>query len=176
MAKPERPKLGEILIEQKLLTREALETALNEQKESPRKLGRVRRLGRLLVDKGFVREEKVAEALAHQLELPYVDLRHFTIKPEVTTKLPETQARRFRAIVLEDLGKAYRVGMSDPSDLNAYDELARTLQREIQIAVVTDSQLVATIDRVYRRTGEITGFARELGAAIGDTKPEYRGV
>ena len=176
MARAERPKLGEILVEQKLLTREALETALNEQKHSPRKLGRVRRLGRLLVDKGFVLEEKVAEALASQLDIPYVDLRHFDIKPEVTQKLPETQARRFRAIVLEDLGKTYKVGMSDPSDLNAYDELARWLQREIQIAVVTDSQLVATIDRVYRRTGEITGFARELGASIGDTKPEFTGV
>ena len=173
MARVERPRLGEILVQQSLITNEALEVALNDQKQSPRKLGRVRRLGRVLVEKGYVVEEKVAQALATQLEVPYVDLKHFNLRPEVTQKLPEAQARRFRAIVLEDLGKAYRGGMADPTDLNAYDELARALQREVQIAVVTESQLIAVIDRVYRRTGEISGFARELGAALGDTAPDF---
>ena len=63
--------------------------------------------------------------------------------------------------------------MADPTDLNAYDEIARILKREIEIAVVTESQLLATIDRVYRRTGEITGLAQELQAELGDTVVDF---
>jgi MSHA biogenesis protein MshE len=176
MAKPEKLRLGEILVRQNVLTEEALELALSEQKNNPRKLGRARRLGRVLIEKGYVAESKVAEALALQLELPYIDLKHYNIKPEIAQRLPESQARRFRAIVLEDNGKAATVAMSDPTDLNAYDDIARTLHREIQIVVVTDSQLLAAIDRVYRRTGEISGLARELGASIGDASVEFGGI
>jgi MSHA biogenesis protein MshE len=146
---------------------------LNEQRHNPRKLGRARRLGRVLIEKGYVVEEKVAQALSVQLELTYVDLKHYNIKPEVTQKLPEVQARRYRALLLEDNGKTMQVGMADPTDLNAYDEISRTLQREIEVVVVTESQLLAVIDRVYRRTGEITGLARELGAALGDTGIDF---
>jgi MSHA biogenesis protein MshE len=176
MAKPEKLRLGEILVRQNVLTEEALELALAEQKHNPRKLGRARRLGRVLIEKGYVAESKVAEALALQLELPYIDLKHYNIKPEIAQRLPESQARRYRAIVLEDNGKAVTVAMSDPTDLNAYDDIARTLHREIQIVVVTDSQLLAMIDRVYRRTGEISGLARELGASIGDAPIEFGGA
>jgi MSHA biogenesis protein MshE len=162
-----------MFLQQKLLTPEELNQALEDQKNSGRKLGRVRRLGRVLVDRGFVTEEEVAEMLAKQLAVPYVNLKHYNLKAEVTQKLPEITARRYRAILLEDNAKTMKVGMSDPTDLNGYDEIARALQREIEIVVVTDSQLVAAIDRVYRRTGEITGLARELGAAMGETPAAF---
>ena len=108
-----------------------------------------------------------------QLQIPFINLKYYNIKPEITQKLPETQARRFRAILLEDNPKAFKVGMADPTDLNAYDEIARILKREIEIAVVTESQLLATIDRVYRRTGEITGLAQELQAEMGDAVIDF---
>ena len=167
MARPEKARLGEILVQQKLLTQEQLKLALDEQKRSGRKLGRV------FIEQGFVTEEEISEALAKQLQIPYINLKYYNIKPEVTQKLPETQARRFRAILLEDNDKAMKVGLADPTDLNAYDEIARILKREIEIAVVTESQLLATIDRVYRRTGEITGLAQELQAELGDAVIDF---
>ena len=98
MPRPEKVRLGEILLQQKLLTEEQLQDALDEQKRSGRKLGRV------FVEKGFVSEEQISTALARQLQVPYINLKHFTVKPEVAMRLPETQARRFRALVLEDAG------------------------------------------------------------------------
>ena len=83
MGRPEKIRLGEILVQQKLLTEEQLKGALQEQKQ----LGR--RLGRVLTDKGIITEEQLAEALARQLNLTYVDLRQFNIKREVVLKLPE---------------------------------------------------------------------------------------
>jgi MSHA biogenesis protein MshE len=167
MARPEKVRLGEILVQQKLLTQEQLKLALEEQKRSGRKLGRV------FIEQGYVTEEEISEALAKQLQVPYINLKYYNIKPGVTQKLPETQARRFRAIALEDNPKAFKIGMADPTDLNAYDEIARILKRDIEIAVVTESQLLATIDRVYRRTGEITGLAQELQAELGDTVVDF---
>jgi MSHA biogenesis protein MshE len=163
MARPEKIRLGEILLQQKLLTEEQLKTALEEQKRSGRKLGRI------FVEAEYVTEEQIGSALARQLQVPYINLKHFNIRPEVATRLPETLARRFRAIVLEDSDTFYRVGMADPTDLFAYDEINRVLKREIQLAVVGESMLLQTIDRVYRRTEEISGLALELGAELGET-------
>jgi MSHA biogenesis protein MshE len=167
MARPEKVRLGEILVQQNLLTQEQLGLALAEQKRSGRKLGRV------FVEQHYVTEEQISEALAKQLQIPYINLKYYNIKSDVTQKLPETQARRFRAILLEDNPKAFKVGMADPTDLNAYDEIARILKRDIEIAVVTESLLLTTIDRVYRRTGEISGLAQELQAELGDTVVDF---
>ena len=163
MGRPEKIRLGEILLQQKLLTEDKLKTALEEQKRSGRKLGRI------FIDAGYVTEEQIGSALARQLQVPYINLKHFNIRPDVATRLPETLARRFRAIVLEDTGAFYRVGMADPTDLFAYDEINRVLKREIQLAVVGESLLLQTIDRVYRRTEEISGLALELGEELGDS-------
>ena len=163
MGRPEKIRLGEILLQQKLLTEDKLKAALDEQKRSGRKLGRI------FIDAGYVTEEQIGSALARQLQVPYINLKHFNIRPEVATRLPETLARRFRAIVLEDTGTFYRVGMADPTDLFAYDEINRVLKRDIRLAVVGESLLLQTIDRVYRRTEEISGLALELGEELGET-------
>jgi len=162
MPRPEKVRLGEILTQQGLLTEAQLQEALDAQRKSGRKLGRV------FVEKGFVSEDQISTALARQLQVPYVNLKQFSIKPEVAARLPETQARRFRAVVLEDGGSFYRVAMADPTDLFAYDEVAKALKRDIQLAVVNESLLLQTIDRVYRRTEQISGLAQELGQELSD--------
>ena len=162
MGRPEKIRLGEILLQQKLLDEDQLKAALEEQKRSGRKLGRI------FIDSGFLTEEQIGGALARQLQVPFIDLKHFNIKSEVATRLPETLARRFRAIVLEDTGAFFRVGMADPTDLFGYDEITRVLKRDIQLAVVSESLLLQTIDRMYRRTEEISGLAQELGEELGD--------
>jgi len=163
MGRPEKIRLGEILIQQKLLTEDKLKLALDEQKKTGRRLGRV------VIEKGFVTEEQISQALARQLNVPFINLKHFNLKRDVALKLPETQARRFRALVLDDTGRTYRVGMADPTDLVAYDEIARILQREIDLAVVMESEVLLVIDRTYRRTEQITGLAHELEVEVGDT-------
>jgi MSHA biogenesis protein MshE len=162
MGRPEKIRLGDILVGQKIISQEDLGLALAQQKRSGRKLGRA------LVEMGFVSEDQICEAIARQLNIPFVNLKFFNTSQDVVRRLPETQARRFRAIVLEERGGKFLVGMSDPTDLFAFDELTRFLKHEIQTAVVNDSLLVQTIDRVYRRTEEISGFARELERDLGD--------
>ena len=161
MARPEKIRLGEILLGQKLVSEEQLKLALEEQKRSGRKLGRV------FVEQGYVSEEQISEAIARQLNIPFVNLKYYNLKPEMVHLLPETQARRFRAIVMEQKGQGVLVGMADPTDLFAYDEIARLLKRDINLAVVNETLLLATIDRLYRRTDEISGLAQALEAEMG---------
>ncbi|HJV85645.1 MAG TPA: GspE/PulE family protein [Noviherbaspirillum sp.] len=167
MARPEKVRLGEILVQQKLLSEEQLQFALGEQKRTGRKLGRV------FVENGLVTEEQISGALARQLSIPYINLKFFNIDPEVVRSLPETQARRFRAIALESRGSALLIGMADPTDLFAYDEISRVVKRPIELAVVNEGELLQTIDRIYRRTEEITDFARELEQDLGDSYVDF---
>ena len=167
MARPEKVRLGEILVQQKLLTEEQLGQALTEQKRSGRKLGRV------FVEHGFVTEEQISGALARQLDIPYINLKFFNINPELVRLLPETQARRFRALVLEDRREGLLVGMSDPTDLFAYDEIARLVKRHIELAVVNETEVLAAIDRIYRRTEDISTLTRELEQDLGDVSVDF---
>jgi MSHA biogenesis protein MshE len=162
MGRPEKIRLGDLLVGQNVISPEQLQSALAQQKRTGRRLGRV------FVELGLVTEDHICEAIARQLSIPFVNLKFFNSSQEIVRRLPEAQARRFRAIILEDRAGKYLVGMSDPTDLLAFDELTRLLRREIEIAVVNESLLLATIDRVYRRTEQISGFAKELEKDLGD--------
>src|SRR6266513_60325 len=167
MARPEKIRLGDLLISQKLISQEQLKFVLEQQKRGGRKIGK------LLVENGFVTEEQISEAIAKQFHIPYINLKFFNLVPDVARRLPEAQARRHRALVLEDRKTSYLVGMGDPSDLFAYDDIARVLKRDIDLAVVGELPLLQTIDRVYRRTEEISGLAKALEEDIGDTYIDF---
>jgi MSHA biogenesis protein MshE len=167
MARPEKVRLGQILVQQKWLSEGQLQFALDEQKRSGRKLGRI------CIENGFVSEEQVSVALAKQLGIPYIALKFHHVNPEIVRLLPETQARRFRALALEERGGALLIGMADPTDLFAYDEISRSVKRRIELAMVNEAELLQTIDRIYRRTDDITDFARELEQDLGDSYIDF---
>ena len=162
-SRPEKLRLGQILVQQNWLTEAQLQAALDEQKQ----IGR--RLGRILTDKGIITQDQLAQALARQLNLPYVDLKRINLKRELVIKLPESAARRFRALVLEDSSATMKVGMADPTDLTASDEIARILKRSIDVVVLSGTDVLSAIDRIYRRTEQIASFALELGAELGES-------
>jgi MSHA biogenesis protein MshE len=156
MSRPQRFRLGDLLVQDKLVTPEQLDQALAEQRSSGRKLGQV------LVDHAWITEAQIAKAVARQLRAPYIDLAHFPLRPELAQLLPEAHARRMRAIVLDDPPSGLMVGMADPTDIYAFDEIGRLLKRSIDLAVITETHLSAALDRVYHSTEEIEGLAREL--------------
>ncbi|WP_127999478.1 GspE/PulE family protein [Piscinibacter defluvii] len=160
--KREKLRLGDVLVQQQLISPEQLTQALDQQRATGKKLGR------LLIEAGLITEEALAHGLARQLRVAVVNLKSFPLKSETVRLLAESPARRHRAIVLEDKGDQLLVGFVDPLDLVAYDDLTRLLKRSIRIAVVAESQLGPALDRHYRRTEEITGLAKALEKDIGD--------
>ena len=167
MARPEKFRLGDLLVQQNLITQEQLMFALGEQKRSGRKLGKV------LIENAFVKEDQISEALAKQLNIPFINLKFYNSNPEIIKKLSESQARKFRALALEERNGTLLIGMADPTDLFAFDELSRIMARNIDLAVVTEGQLLETIDRVYSRTEHISGLAQALSEDLGDTSVDF---
>ncbi len=160
--RPEKLRLGDVLVQQKLISQEQLMQTLELQRTTGKKMGR------LLIETGIITEELLANGLARQLRIPFVNLKTFPFRADVIKLLPESTARRFKALALEDKGDILLVALADPLDLFAYDELTRILKRNIGIAAVPESQLAAAFDRLYRRTEEISGLARALEKDIGD--------
>jgi len=160
--RPQKLRLGDVLVQQGLISLAQLDEALDQQRATGKKLGR------LLIDSGLITEEALAHVLARQLHVPFVNLKTFPVKTELVRLLPETPARRFRALVLEERQDTLLVAMADPLDLFAYDELTRLLKRRIHMAVVAESQLPAAFDRHYRRNEEISGLAKALERDLGD--------
>lgn len=155
-------RIGDLLIQNGLISEDQLMAALAEQKKTGRKLGRA------LIELGYVEEDKLLNLLSQQLEVPFVQLRHYQFNQELIKKLPETLARRFRAIILDEQQGELLVGMADPMDLLAYDEIARVVNQTINVAVIRESELLNTLDMVYRRTDEISSLAVELDSELED--------
>lgn len=154
--RPEKLRLGDVLVQQRLISQEQLQQTLDLQRTTGKKMGR------LLIETGIITEELLANGLARQLRIPFVNLKSFPFRADVVKLLPEAAARRFKALVLEDRGDTVLVALGDPLDLFAYDELTRILKRNVAIAAVPESQLPAAFDRLYRRTEEIAGLTRAL--------------
>ena len=153
-------RIGDLLVQNKIISQLQLDSALADQKTTGRKLGRI------LVDNGYIAEVQLLEFLSRQLNIPYIDLKHFRFSTETVRLIPEIHARRYRAIALDASGVDVLVGMADPTDIFAFDELSRILQRSIRTAVVCESDLLTTFDTLYRRTEEISNFAEKLGEEL----------
>jgi len=164
MNDPRRKKvrLGELLVECGIITDEQLASALAEQKRTGHKFGRV------LTEMNLVREETMQEVLAQHLKIPFVDVKQATLDSATVRLLPEALARRFRALVLQSDGRSLLVGMADPTDLVAYDELATRLKKPLRLALVKESDLLKIIDTAYRRTDEIASIAQEVREELRD--------
>ena len=163
-------RLGDLLVEAGLISDGQLQLALQEQKRSGAKLGRA------VVDLGFVSEVKLLEALSRQLAIPYVDLRQFKLNEHLIQRLPEALARRFRAILLVEESDGLLVGMADPLDLYALDEMARLLRQPLKPAVVREGDLLDSLDRFYRRTGEIAELAGQVDERLEESDFDFSGL
>ena len=149
-------RLGDLLVQKDIISEEQLMQTLSAQKQSGRKLGY------MLIELGFMTENQLLTFLSQHLNVPLIDITQYRVSVEAVLLLPEVQARRYRALVLEDKGDHLLVGMSDPADLAAIDILSGVLPKPVEVAVVSDAQLFQAYDRFYRRTEDIASFAQEL--------------
>jgi MSHA biogenesis protein MshE len=139
--------LGALLVREGLITNEQLETALMDQH------GTGLRLGELLVRWGWVESGAISRALAEQYELDFVDLDATAIDPKAVGLLAASHARHYDAIpirFLDDDQGHLLVGVADPTDVGACDELRMTLGGAVTIAVVDQIELHRTLAREYR--------------------------
>jgi len=159
----QRVRVGDLLVEKGIITQEQLMMTLDEQKRSGRKFGRT------VIDLGFVSEDELLLELSTHFSMPYIDISRFQFDSEVTRRLPESIARRYRAIILIEEENQYFVGFVDPLDILAVDEVQRALKTNIVPAFVKEQEVLNAIDRIYRRTEQIASIAGELDDELGES-------
>ncbi|HTN29378.1 MAG TPA: GspE/PulE family protein [Pseudomonas sp.] len=165
-----RVRLGDLLIEAGLIDDSQLQRALQEQKRTGVKLGRA------VVDLGFISETRLLKALSEQLRIPFVELSHYKFDTALTQSLPEAVARRFRVIVLSRQADGLLLGMADPLNLYALDEAERLLGKPVYPAVVLEADLLAALERIYRRSSEIASLAGQLEERLEEADFDFGGI
>ena len=155
-------RFGEFLVRAGVISEEQLEQAIEEQKKNGLKIGEA------LVELGVMSPRKLHKCLARHFHVEFVDLSQTQLKDESIHLLKEAQARRHLAIVLESDKEGLLVGMANPGDIHAYDELRGLLKKPLKVALVNEADLLSTIDARYRRKEEIDALAAEVKRDLGD--------
>jgi type IV pilus assembly protein PilB len=145
----DRRRLGDLLIENGLLTVAELADALSEQGNAD--AGRRRRLGQVVVDKGFLTEHQLAQALADLLGLELVDLN--TAGPELVfiRMLPRQVAERSCMLVIgRPAGNGIKVAVADPTNVVGLDDVRLyTGASTLTVAVCTETQIREQLARAW---------------------------
>jgi type IV pilus assembly protein PilB len=207
-SKNSRVKVGELLLAQGLIDEDQLEHALSEHKRTGILLGKIlvrlgmvdektlssvlgqqiqlktkKRLGEILMDRGYINEEqlnlaldeqkksgiklgealiklsyitedRLIEILSAQLEIPTVKLDTFQLDMSVTNLLSEDMCRNYKVMPLYIREKVLTIAMCDPSNLRTLDHVKFKTQMEVEAVMASERDLIAALDKIYGTTGE----------------------
>jgi len=138
-----KKRLGDILIEERLLMPEQLSQALYEQRRTGKPLAVI------LIDAGLVSEEDIVITLSEQLGIPHLRIESYEIPPDVLAEVSEGIARRYHLIPVAKTGKSLTIAMSDPLNIVAIDDVRMLTGFEIETVVCLDSEVKRAIERYY---------------------------
>ena len=167
MEAPKRIRIGDLLVQNQIISHEQLMQVLADQKTTGKKLGQS------LVDLKFITEDNLLSFLSRQMQIPLIDITHYKRNDDVSRMLPENIARRFRVLLLEDNDHDVLIAMSDPTDLSSLDELTRILKKRIRQALVKESDLLPVLDQCYRNTDEISALAEKLDDELAENDFDF---
>lgn len=143
-----RKRLGEVLVEQGVITGDQLEALLQRQRSGN---GPRRRLGRMVVEEGFADDRGIAAALAASLRLPLLDLSRTRVDPAAARSIPRAMSERYGILVTANDGiNPPNVAVIDPTDILAMDEMRMHLRRrDVHISVALEPELRRVLTRVW---------------------------
>jgi len=153
-----RPKkrLGELLVENGLLTPAQLEAALTEHK----RLGVP--LGQLLLAQGVVDEKALASVLSVHFNVPQIDFAHARIEKEALALIPEPYARENTVIPIRLQNDELEVATMDPGDLTLLAELKVLTRKRIRPVLAVRSEIEQAITQFYKLQGGLTPHVRSF--------------
>jgi len=148
MAVDSRRRLGDILVEQELLTKKQLKEVLARHRSTGQSVTR------LLTEMEFVGEEDIVTVLSQDCGVPYMRLASYNITQDVARVVPEAVAERAMLIPVSLTANVLTVAMADPFDVTAIDEVRRVTGCEIEVMVAMASEIKAAIDRCHHAMDE----------------------
>jgi len=159
LSEPARKDLGEMLLEEKLVTPEQLARALEIQRTRGGSLAEV------LVREGYVRSEDLAVVQSVLLNVPFIDLKRHVIQPDAIKLVPEEMARKHTLIPMDIIGDSLMVVMADPSDVRTIEDIRARSGRRVEAALGIPADIRQAIDLNYRSVGEITRQVSQFAPA-----------
>ncbi len=165
MKMPKKPftnqRIGEILIEQGLITPQQLEEALKIQKE-----GNKKRLGEVLTEIGAISKEELYKTLQYIYETEYVDLSNYVIDPEVISFISKKTALQFKLIPISKNDDELIIAMANPLDIYAIDFIRdHTKVKKIKSLLASEEDVLNAITNYYE-LGEYDDIIEKLGTEI----------
>lgn len=159
---PSRVRLGDLLVEAQIVTREQLEEVLALQREDGR------RLGTLLVESGLVTETQVTQLLSQQLSVPWVSLYHIDFSRQLLNLVPQEIAEKYCLVPIfvrrvRGLGETLYVAMDDPSDESAQRDVSQFAGLPVRAMIAPPSDIQSAI-RVYYGAGTLASSLSEAEA------------
>src|SRR2546428_200321 len=138
-----RRKLGQVLMEARLLSQDQLTKALEECARSGK------RLGEYLVDQGIVSEHDLTSCLSNQLGFLFVDLAKEALNPELSSTIPEPLAKRYQAVPLRQEGKSLTVAMDNPLDFEAIQDISFFSGCAVKPVLAARSVIKEALEKIY---------------------------
>ncbi len=137
----ERKKIGEILVEMGAIAPAQTELLMQRMQASGKTFGETG------IDEGFFNDESLAQALARQFQLEYVDLSGFVPDPELLASMPVGFANRYQILPLERSAEGLVVAISNPTDISTLDSLELILNTPLILKVTGRSRLLRLLER-----------------------------
>lgn len=151
--------LGEILKARGNISTAQLEEALRVGKRTNTRVGKV------LVNLGYVTEEDIAGALAEQYQMPAIMLSSVIIDAQLIKLIPEASARRYMVMPVSLEGNTLKVAMLDPLNVFAVDELRRITGRDIETLVTTETEISKALNQYYEAGASLDEMISKIQAS-----------
>ena len=158
-------KLGEMLVQAKIITPEQLKEALEIQR---REGGR---LGQHLMKLGYVTEEQITQILSRQYGVPSVNLSKLEIDPEITNLVPVDVCQKYMVMPIRRVGATLTIAMVDPTNVFALDDIKFMTGLNVEPVVATEEGIKKAIEKYYGASwdeklktvlGDMGGTAEEI--------------
>ena len=158
MARFNKIRIGDCLVQKGLITEEQLQQALEAQKQKGSKIGET------LVDLGFITEDDLIDVLTEQLRIEYVDLRKYKVPEEVTELLKESFMRENSLLPIGYdplVPNVLRVAMADPTDIIAIDDISIITNLQVDPVLSTKAHINIAIDKIFGSTQAMQAINKE---------------
>jgi type IV pilus assembly protein PilB len=167
-------RIGDLLLQEGLISKEQLEKALQEQRQNGT------RVGYNLVKLGFIQELDLIKLLARQYKMQAVDLSKFEVDPKIVKLVPGDLALKNLVLPLKREGRTLTVAMADPTNFAVIDDLKFITRYDIFPVIAGEFTLRNALEKIYESADvqmsalleDIAGLGGDQELEVVDTKEE----
>ncbi|MCK4463664.1 MAG: Flp pilus assembly complex ATPase component TadA, partial [Candidatus Omnitrophica bacterium] len=152
-----RSTVVDVLLKQGLITQEQIKKATDEKRKTGLSLEKA------LIKLGFVTDEDIADAIARETGIPYMDLTDYLIDPAVLKYIPESIAKKYKIVPLFKIGDVLTCAMLNPRDIMAIDEVRlKSKVPNIEPVLATEAGIQKVIDSYYGVMGSVDDVIKKI--------------